>query len=130
MPCNSTRRFRNPVSCGACCLASGFCRRAFCGAAWAKAGRTEAATRQITAIRDRPCMTTSIITMIPGNMPGNLLSLRPQCPIPRTPVSDFLALRRSLRISYVLHETLEIAMLTAVMTTPEVGETLDHYLLE
>jgi serine/threonine-protein kinase len=29
-----------------------------------------------------------------------------------------------------LHETLEIAMLTAVMTAPEVGETLDHYLLE
>jgi serine/threonine-protein kinase len=36
----------------------------------------------------------------------------------------------SLRNSYVLHETLEIAMLTAVMTTPEVGETLDHYLLD
>jgi eukaryotic-like serine/threonine-protein kinase len=29
-----------------------------------------------------------------------------------------------------LHETLEIAMLTVLMTTPEVKETLDHYLLE
>jgi serine/threonine-protein kinase len=45
-------------------------------------------------------------------------------------VSDFPAFPTSLRFSYVLHETLEIAMLTAVMTTPEVGETLDHYLLE
>ena len=36
----------------------------------------------------------------------------------------------SLQNSYVLHETLELAMLTAVMTTPEVGETLDHYRLD
>jgi serine/threonine-protein kinase len=36
----------------------------------------------------------------------------------------------SLQFSYTLHETLELAMLTAVMTELEVGETLDHYRLD
>jgi serine/threonine-protein kinase len=37
---------------------------------------------------------------------------------------------RSLRISYILHVTLEIAILSAVMTELEAGSTLDHYRLD
>jgi serine/threonine-protein kinase len=40
------------------------------------------------------------------------------------------AARRSLHISYKLHVTIETAMLTAVMTKLEAGETLDHYRLD